>query len=106
MSVVNSTVQQWLDEASADADAFWGRAAERCHWFRPWDETFVWEPPTFRWFTGGQTNISYNAIDLHIERRRGQSTALIALDERGGRRLLSYDQLLTGVKQISRALRG
>jgi acetyl-CoA synthetase len=106
MQTMNSTVQRWLDEAAADPDAFWGRAAEKCHWFRQWDETFVWEPPSFRWFVGGQTNISYSALDLHIGLGRGDQTALIALDERGGRQVFTYRQLLDGVKEIAAALRG
>ena len=106
MGVVNSTVQAWLDEAAADPDAFWGKAADKCHWFQPWSQTFIWEPPTFRWFAGGQTNISYNALDLHIEQGRGDQNALIALDERGSRNVFTYSELLAGVKEIAAALRG
>ena len=46
----------------------WARAAEEVHWFRPWDTTFTWDPPTFRWFEGGLTNLSWNCLDYHVER--------------------------------------
>jgi len=106
MDVVNPIVKRWLQDAAADPDAFWGRAAEQVHWFRMWDTTFEWEPPTFRWFVGGQTNIAYNCLDLQVERRRGGQTALIGLNERGERRELTYAELLAGVEEVAAALRG
>ncbi|HKG24749.1 MAG TPA: acetyl-coenzyme A synthetase N-terminal domain-containing protein, partial [Thermomicrobiales bacterium] len=104
MDVVNPIVKRWLQDAAADPDAFWGRAAEQVHWFRMWDTTFEWEPPTFRWFVGGQTNIAYNCLDLQVERGRGGQTALIGLNERGERRELTYAELLAGVEEVAAAL--
>ncbi|HKG24024.1 MAG TPA: acetyl-coenzyme A synthetase N-terminal domain-containing protein, partial [Thermomicrobiales bacterium] len=75
MDVVNPIVRRWLRDAAADPDAFWAKAAERIHWFRPWDQIFEWTPPTFRWFIGGQTNLSYNALDLHVNRSWGGHAA-------------------------------
>ncbi|MBA2277411.1 MAG: AMP-binding protein, partial [Chloroflexia bacterium] len=105
MDVVNPIVRRWQQDAAADPVAFWERAAERCGWFRRWDEVFVWEPPTFRWFAGGQTNISYNALDRHVAAGRGDHPALIGLDERSGRRVFTYAELLDGVKQVAAGLR-
>jgi AraC family transcriptional regulator len=72
MDVVNPIVRRWQQDAAADPDAFWARAAEELHWFRRWDTTFVWEPPTFKWFVGGLTNIAYNCLDLQVTRGRGE----------------------------------
>ena len=106
MDIVSPVVKRWQAEAAADPDAFWARAAEEVHWFRLWNETFVWEPPTFRWFVGGLTNLAYNCLDLHVARGRGEHLALIARDERGGRRALTYGELLGMVEEIGAALRG
>ena len=106
MDVVNPVVRRWQQDALADPDAFWARAAERLHWFRRWDTAFVWEPPTFRWFVGAQTNIAYNCLDLQVARSRGDHLALIGLNERGERRVFSYAELLSGVEEIAAALRG
>jgi acetyl-CoA synthetase len=106
MDVVNPLVRRWQQDAAADPDAFWARAAAKIHWFRPWDTPFVWEPPTFRWFAGGQTNIAYNCLDLQVERGYGDKTALIALNERGERRAYTYVELLAGVEEIAGGLRG
>jgi len=70
------------DEAYAQSlenpDAFWGAAAEDCHWYKKWDcvldDSNV---PFYRWFTGGQVNTCYNALDYHIENGRGDQAALI-----------------------------
>jgi acetyl-CoA synthetase len=105
MDVVNPVIKRWQQDAAADPDAFWARAAEKIHWFRPWDIPFVWEPPTFRWFVGGQTNIAYNCLDLQIERGNGNKTALITVNERGERRAYTYVELLTGVEEIAGGLR-
>ena len=102
----NDVVQRWREQAQADPDAFWARAAEQLPWFRHWDETFVWEPPTFRWFVGGETNLAYNALDQHVTAGRGQRTALIYANERGERQRFSYAALLGEVARVAAALRG
>lgn len=106
MDVVNPIVRRWQQDAAAHPDAFWARAAERLDWFRRWDVPFVWEPPTFRWFVGGLTNIAYNCLDVQVERGRGERPALIGLNERGERRVFSYAELLAGVEKIAKGLRG
>jgi acetyl-CoA synthetase len=105
MDVVNPVVKRWLQDAEADPDAYWARAAARLPWFRPWDESFVWEPPTFRWFAGGQTNLSYNALDRHVAEGRGGHAALVAYSERGESQVLTYAQLLAEVRSVAAALR-
>ena len=106
METINPIVQRWRKEASQDSDRFWGRAAEELHWFRKWDRVFEHDFPTFRWFSGGQTNIAYNCLDYHVERGWGGHAALIYATERGERRVFTYSQMLHGVKRIAAALRG
>ncbi len=106
MEIVNPVVKRWQQDAAADPDAFWARAAARLPWFRPWERAFVWDPPTFRWFVGGLTNLSYNALDRHVTGGRAGHAALIAADERGERQAVTYAQLLAGVRAIAAALRG
>jgi AMP-binding enzyme len=65
-----------------------------------------WNPPTFRWFVGGQTNLGYNAVDCHVINGNGGRAALIYMNERDERVVLTYAQLLHQVRRISAALRG
>jgi acetyl-CoA synthetase len=90
-----------------DSEAFWLDAALRLDWTRPPDRALeLREPPTFAWFPGGRTNLSTNALDRHVDAGRGDTTALIALDERGGRRSLTYQELLDEVERVAAGLRG
>ena len=61
-----------------DPDAFWGKVAEDCHWYKKWDKVLDdSRKPFYRWFTGGELNTCYNALDLHVDSGRGDQTALI-----------------------------
>jgi acetyl-CoA synthetase len=105
MDVISPIYRRWQHAARSDADGFWARAAREIFWFRTWDRVLDWEPPTFRWFAGATTNISYNCLDLQVERGNGGRTALIAEHEDGSRRLFTYAQLLGEVKKVAAALR-
>ncbi|PYR43665.1 MAG: acetyl-CoA synthetase [Acidobacteria bacterium] len=105
MSLVTPIVQRWIDEGRRDPDAFWARAAREVPWFRTWDRVFEWDPPTFRWFAGAQTNLGYNAVDRHVADGHGGRAALVYVNERGDRVVQTYAQLLHAVKRVSAALR-
>ena len=70
VDLVNPLVNRWLEESREAPEQFWAKAAEQLHWFRPWDRVFEWDFPTFRWFLGAETNLSYNALDFHVKIRR------------------------------------
>ena len=106
MQPIHPNVRRWRQDATDDPEQFWARAAAELPWLRPWDQTFQWEYPTFRWFVGGQTNLAYNALDHHVTRGRGGHAALIYATERGERRVLTYAMLLHGVEKVAAALRG
>jgi propionyl-CoA synthetase len=63
--------------------------------------------PFYEWFTGGEINTCYNAIDRHCAAGRGDQTALIydsPVTEQV--RTYSYDELLDQVSRFAGALRG
>jgi acetyl-CoA synthetase len=98
-------VRAWRREASDDPEAFWARAAEQLPWFKKWERVLDWEPPTFRWYAGGVSNLAYNAVDHHVAAGRGDHIALITENERGERRTLTYAELLRETKRVGGALR-
>ena len=64
--------------AKEDPEKFWGQVAEAIHWTRPWDRVLDdSDAPFYRWFTGGELNTCYNALDLHVEQGRGDQAALV-----------------------------
>ncbi len=103
---VPEEVRRLLDRAASSPDEFWAEQAQALPWFRAWDTVFAHEYPTFRWFVGAETNLAHNCLDRHVEEGRAEHTALIGLDERGGRRELTYGELLREVERAAAALRG
>ena len=106
MEAINPLVDKWLKDAAHDPDAFWERAAQSLPWFRTWDSVFDWNFPQFRWFSGAETNLAYNCVDRHAQGPNRGRAALVYVNERGERVVLTYAQLHHHVARISAALRG
>jgi acetyl-CoA synthetase len=106
VDVVNPMVRQMQLEARRDPDGFWAKEAEKLPWFRKWDRVFDWTPPTFKWFSGAETNMAWNCLDRHVAAGRGGHGALIGVNELGERRTYTYGQLLKEVERVAAALRG
>jgi len=106
MDVVHPMIRRMQAEATEDPDGFWAKEADTLPWFRKWDQVFDWTPPTFRWFSGAQTNLAWNCVDHHVARGQGGHAALIGVNELGERRTYTYGQLLREVERLARALRG
>lgn len=69
---------QAFEQSIKDPDGFWGEVAENCHWYKKWDKVLDdSRKPFFRWFSGGQLNTCFNALDVHIENGLGDQPALI-----------------------------
>jgi propionyl-CoA synthetase len=65
-------------ESINDPESFWAKAAQDCHWYRPWEKVLDGSnKPFYRWFAGGVVNTCYNALDYHVENGRGDQVALI-----------------------------
>ncbi|MDB4884996.1 MAG: acetyl-coenzyme synthetase [Gemmatimonadetes bacterium] len=105
MDLVHPMARETQREAREDPDAYWARAASDVEWFRPWHRVFRQEGVSFRWFEGGETNLCFNALDRHVRDGRGGHAALVYVNERGERLVLTYAQLLHHVERIAGALR-
>ncbi|HEX8184481.1 MAG TPA: AMP-binding protein, partial [Blastocatellia bacterium] len=92
-------------EAETDPDKFWAGVASELHWFQPWNKVLEWDAPWARWFTGGQTNISYNCLDRHVSTWRKNKAAFIWEGEPGEIRTLTYNQLLIEVSKFANVLK-
>ena len=50
-----------------DPEAFWSEAGAAIHWYKKWDKVLDdSRAPFYRWFTGGQLNTCFNALDRHV----------------------------------------
>ncbi|MFM9069292.1 MAG: acetate--CoA ligase [Planctomycetota bacterium] len=98
--------QQLYDEARADPVAFWEKLGRtELHWFRPFEKTLDWQEPLAQWFVGGQTNVSYNCLDVHLTSARRNKAALIWEGEPGDQRTLTYQQLHREVCKFANVLK-
>jgi len=94
--------QRSLDEP----DAFWSEIANELHWFTPWESVSTWEEPFVKWFEGGTTNLSYNALDRHVEAGRGNQVAFFFEGEPGDQRVLTYHEMLRETSRFANVLKG
>ena len=88
-----------------DPENFWADVASELDWFKPWSRVFEWEYPTFKWFLGGQCNITYNCLDRHLAAGRRNKAAFIWLGEDGEERVYTYGRLAQLVNRFANGLK-
>jgi len=108
--MLSPIVKQLHNSAKEDYEKFWNHAALEAKrdifWFRKWGKVFEWNYPTFKWYIGGRTNISYSCLEYNIDKGRGSKAALISeTGDTGETATVTYIQLLNLVKRCSSALR-
>jgi acetyl-CoA synthetase len=93
-------------EADADWQGWWATQARELDWTRPWDTVLdASNPPFYKWFVGGQLNVSHNCLDRHVADGRGDRVALHWRGEEGEERDLTYAELLADVERFANALK-
>jgi acetyl-CoA synthetase len=104
--------RQLYQRSLADPDGFWAEVAADFHFFKKWDRVLQWDLPFAKWFVGSKTNVSYNCLDLQIDRGRGDHTAILwegePTDDAGRPRdvrRLTYRELLAEVCRFANVLR-
>jgi acetyl-CoA synthetase len=97
--------QQAYDEAASDLEAFWDKNARAYHWIKPWTQVREGQAPHTRWFVDGQTNITLNCLDRHVQEGRADKTALLWVGEDGEERTYSFSELLALTCQVANGLK-
>ncbi|NIN67682.1 MAG: acetate--CoA ligase [Anaerolineae bacterium] len=94
-------------ESEDDLEGFWARQAEEhLDWYKKWDKVLAGDPPSWRWFVGGQLNASYNCLDRHLKTERRSKTALIWEGEpEGDSRSYTYEELHREVCKFANVLK-
>lgn len=89
-----------------DPELFWADQAEELDWYEKWEQVLDdSNPPFFKWFVGGKTNIIQNALDRHVKTFRKNKLALIWEGEPGDVRTFSYFALNREVCKFANLLR-
>jgi len=94
-------------EAEDDYEGFWARRAqENLKFSKPFtkvlDES---NAPFYRWFDGGELNVSENCLDKNVAAGLGDKTAIIFEADGGEVVNVTYKQLLDKVSQLANGLK-
>lgn len=87
-------------------EEFWAEQADSLEWYEKWEKVLDADnPPFYKWFTGGKTNIVLNAIDRHQSNWRRNKMALIWEGENGDERYYSYHALDREVSKLANVIK-
>jgi len=88
-----------------DPEGFWEDEALKFQWTKPWTRVLDWDGVHHKWFIGGKTNITINALDRHAKSERSNRAAFIWLGEDGTERIVTYGQLYRQVCRFANGLK-
>jgi len=95
-------------ESVEDPDKFWAEIAGEFEWDKKWDRvrdfTFS-DNVSIKWFEGGKTNISVNALDRHLATRGDQVAIVWEGNEPSEDEKITYKQLHERVCKFANALK-
>lgn len=100
--------QEFYKESLEQTEAYWAKRAETFEWFKQWDSVTSgnFTDLNVKWFDGGQTNITVNALDRHVKNHPNK-TAIIwePNDPKEEEIRFTYKELLEKVNQFSNVLK-
>ncbi|OEG75422.1 propionyl-CoA synthetase [Shewanella colwelliana] len=94
---------QLHQESINHPETFWAKAADALSWQTPFAKVLdASDAPMYRWFSGGELNTCYNAVDRHVEAGRGDQVAIqyvspVTDTEYG----ITYNELLAQVSRLA-----
>jgi propionyl-CoA synthetase len=102
------TYEEVFKKSISDPDGFWSEAAENIDWYKKWDKVLDdSKKPFYRWFSGGEMNTCYNAVDRHVEKGRGDQSAIIYDSPVTDTiQKITYKELLVHVSKFAGVLKG
>jgi propionyl-CoA synthetase len=94
------------EESICHPEKFWRKAAKEIHWYKPFEKVLDDScKPFYRWFSGGELNTCYNAIDDHVHKGRGDQFAIIYDSPVTGKiKNFTYRELLSSVSKFAGVL--
>jgi acetyl-CoA synthetase len=106
--IETARVKDWEAElrAGEDIEAYWAAKSDQFEWFAPWKQVLdTRDAPFYKWFVGGKTNITHNAVDRHAADERRNRVALLYANERGEEQRVTYGELARLVNKTANALK-
>ncbi|HIQ12981.1 MAG TPA: acetate--CoA ligase [Thermoprotei archaeon] len=102
-------LQRYIDyynKSVEDIEEFWDGRARELIWIRYWDQVLDRSnPPFYRWFVGGYTNINLNALDRWVGKSSENKVAYYWIGEDDSKRTISYGELYREVNRFAYVLK-
>ena len=85
-----------------DRDGFWSEQAQLVDWQTPPQQICDYsKPPFVKWFSGGKTNLCYNAVDRHAAKRPDDRALIFVSTETDEEKVYSFAELKTEVMRMA-----
>ena len=101
--------QAMYNQSIRDPNGFWGEQAKRIHWMKPFTKvkntSFAQDNVSIKWFEDGTTNVSYNCVDRHLEKRGNQVAIIWEGDDPAKERKITYKELHSEVQKFANVLK-
>jgi acetyl-CoA synthetase len=101
--------REMYDRSMRDPEGFWREHGQRIDWFKPFtkvkDTSFGPGDVHIRWFEDGVTNVAYNCVDRHLEKRGDQVALIFEGDDPNDSRSITYRELHREVCRFANVLR-
>jgi acetyl-CoA synthetase len=101
--------QTMYAQSVKDPNAFWAEQGKRIHWFKPYTKvkntSFDPHNVSIKWFEDGTTNVSYNCLDRHLEKRGNQVAIIWEGDDPAHDKKITYRELHAEVCRFANVLK-
>ncbi len=97
-----TTYKEFYRRSIDQPEQFWGEQAELIDWkTRPQKICDFSRPPFVKWFSGGETNLCYNAVDRHAEKRPNDRALIYVSTETNEEKIYSFSELKAEVMRMA-----
>ncbi|HEQ79020.1 MAG TPA: acetate--CoA ligase [Euryarchaeota archaeon] len=99
--------KKMYQESIENPEGFWTKIAENFTWFKKWDKVreFDFVEGHIKFFEGGKTNITYNCLDRHLEKRGDQVAIIWEGNDPSESKKMTYKELHEEVCRFANVLR-
>ena len=104
----DETYQKWYKQSIKDPEKFWAKHGKRIDWFKPYTKvknTSFTGKVAIKWFEDGLTNVSYNCIDRHLEKRGDQVAIIWEGDNPYDDKKITYRELYEQVCRLANVMK-
>ncbi len=97
-----STYKEFYRRSIEQPDAFWGEQAQLIDWHKaPQKVCDYSKPPFVKWFSGGETNLCYNAVDRHAAKRPDAPALIFVSTETNVEKTYTFGELKAEVMRMA-----